>query len=85
MANGEPMHPAPIVMADRTWKKSAKHNLNIIGAPIHPAPIVLAHRSPLRHYNGAPNTKNLQTYLNSAKRGGPNSSVRLAYFQANRL
>ncbi len=27
------MHPAPIVMADRTRKKSAKHNLNIIIAP----------------------------------------------------
>jgi hypothetical protein len=29
---GAPMHPAPIGVADRTGKKSAKHNLNIIGA-----------------------------------------------------
>ncbi len=31
--NGAPMHPAPIGMADRTQKNSAKHNLNIISAP----------------------------------------------------
>jgi hypothetical protein len=30
--NGAPMYPAPIVMADRTQNKSAKHSLKIIGA-----------------------------------------------------
>jgi hypothetical protein len=29
---GAPKHPAPRGVADRTGKKSAKHNLNIIGA-----------------------------------------------------
>jgi hypothetical protein len=29
---GAPMHPAPIGVAVRTGKRSAKHNLNIIGA-----------------------------------------------------
>jgi hypothetical protein len=40
---GAPMYPAPIVMADQTFKKSAKHNLNIIGAPMPPAQLIMAH------------------------------------------
>ncbi len=88
------MHPAPTVMADRTWKKSAKHNLDIISAPCLFKIAYWRRGTPCSITNGAPNTKIIRCANNRRKEGyltkkilrdGPNSSVRLAYFQANRL
>jgi hypothetical protein len=49
-----------------------------IDVPIPPAPLLLADRW-LLHLIWLVRTKEIK------KRGGPNSSVRLTYFQANRL
>jgi hypothetical protein len=74
------MHPAPKVMADRTRKKSAKHNLNLIGAQCLVSIAYWRRGTSVRQYIGA---------LILASRGGfesfRNSSVPLAYWHANRL
>jgi hypothetical protein len=47
------MHPAPIGMADRTQKKSAKHNLNFIGAPSLVSIAYWQRGTSMRQYIGA--------------------------------
>jgi hypothetical protein len=83
---GAPMYPAPIGVADRTGKK--KFCAGDIGAPIY-----WRTEAPLRQYIGAPMSLapsiniiilNRQS-LKFLKRGGPNISVRLTYFQDNHL
>jgi hypothetical protein len=87
---GAPMHPAPIGVADRTRKKIfwrtvlGQHCLLArgtserlyIGAQRPPCANKLALRCPLC---------SLFNKKQMLKRSGPNSSVRLPYFQANRL
>jgi hypothetical protein len=88
---GAPMHPAPIEVADRTRKKNYWRTVpgkdcllaeGDIGVPIYwrtdaPPPSITIVPM-VSHLLFADRTKNL-------KRGGTNSSVCLAYFQANRL
>jgi hypothetical protein len=105
---GAPMHPAPIVMAERTRKKnywltvSGQHCLlaeGDIGAPINwrtdaPAPLLLADRTQKIYINvrilsrqgeatnGSTVLAHFSCHIKRIKRGGRNSSVRFAYFQA---
>jgi hypothetical protein len=70
---GAPMYPAPIGVADRTRKKN--YWLTVPGEHC-----LLALRCPLRHQ-----LMLCGGIIEILKRGGPNISVRLTYFQDNHL
>ena len=83
------MHPAPIGVADQTRKKFywltvlGQHYLlaeGDIGAPIY-----WRTDAPLAITNGAPSTLQYNVTSLTSPIGGPNISVRLAYFHPNRL
>jgi hypothetical protein len=61
-----------------------------IGAPMHPVPLLLAHRSTLHDHNTSVRKGYTPRFFNimysfTSPIGGPNISVRLAYFHPNRL
>ncbi len=86
------MHPAPIVMADRTGKKNYWRTVSgqpcLLAERDISAPIYLRTNAPRTITIGGPMVSHLllaDRTKEVKKRRGPNSSVRLTYFQANHL